>query len=153
MDHDGPRWLDDQEMKAWRGWIESSRRIGNRIEADLRDDSGLTIDDYEVLVSLSEAPGRRLRMADLARQVINSPSRMSQRVDRMVESGLLCREKCEDDRRGWWAVMTDEGFERLRAAAPAHVESVRTHFIEHLSEDEIDVLAGLLPRLAKVESD
>ena len=140
-------------MRAWRGWIEASTRIGRRIEEDLREDSDLTSDDYEVLVRLSEASGRRLRMADLAEQTMNSPSRLSQRVDRMVRSGLVCREKCEDDRRGWFAVLTDEGHFRLEAAAPAHVESVRANFIGHLSDEEIDFLAELMPRLAQVEPD
>lgn len=153
MTDDGTRWLDEREMTAWRGWIEASRRIGNRIDNDLRDDSRLTTDDYEVLVSLSEADGHRLRMAELARKIVNSPSRLSQRVDRMVRAGLLRRERCEDDKRGWFAVMTDEGFEQLKAAAPAHVESVRAHFIDHLSDTDIDTLAELMPRLAKIDQD
>ena len=140
-------------MKAWRGWIEASTRIGRRIEDDLREDSDLTSDDYEVLVRLAEAPGHRLRMADLAEQTMNSPSRLSQRVDRMVRSGLLCREKCEDDRRGSFAVLTDAGHARLEAAAPAHVESVRANFIGHLSAEEIDFLAELMPRLAQLEGE
>jgi DNA-binding MarR family transcriptional regulator len=153
MTEDESRWLDERQMTAWRGWIEASRRIGNRIDSDLRDDSGLTTDDYEVLVSLSEAEGHRLRMAELARKIVNSPSRLSQRVDRMVRGGLLRRERCEDDKRGWYAVMTEEGLERLKAAAPAHVDSVREHFIDHLSETDIDTLAELMPRLAAIDQD
>jgi DNA-binding MarR family transcriptional regulator len=153
MTSDGPRWLDERQMTAWRGWIEASTRIGRRIDDDLREESDLTSDDYEVLVRLSEAPDRRLRMADLAQQTMNSPSRLSQRVDRMVRVGLLCREKCEDDRRGWFAVMTDEGWRRLVAAAPAHVESVRANFIGRLADEEIEFLAELMPRLARIEGD
>jgi DNA-binding MarR family transcriptional regulator len=153
MTDDTPRWLDERQMNAWRGWIEAVTHIGQRIESDLRDDSGLTTDDYEVLVRLSEAPDRRLRMADLAHQVMNSPSRLSQRVDRMVRSGLLVRERCQDDRRGWFAVMTEEGYQRLSAAAPGHVESVRAHFIDQLSDEEIVFLAELMPRLARTEPD
>ena len=153
MTTDGPRWLDERQLRAWRGWIEASGRIGRRIEGDLREDSDLTSDDYEVLVRLAETPGHRLRMADLAEQTMNSPSRLSQRVDRMVRSGLLRREKCEVDRRGWFAVMTAQGRTRLEAAAPAHVESVRANFIGRLSDEEIDFLADLLPRLAQIEAD
>jgi DNA-binding MarR family transcriptional regulator len=153
MTDDTPRWLDERQMNAWRGWIEAVTHIAQRIESDLRDDSGLTTDDYEVLVRLSEAPDRRLRMADLAHQVMNSPSRLSQRVDRMVRSGLLVRERCQDDRRGWFAVMTEDGYQRLTAAAPGHVESVRTHFIDQLSDAEIEFLAELMPRLARTEPD
>ena len=149
----GARWLDERQHRAWRGWIEASTRIGERIGRDLREESGLTSDDYEVLVQLSEAPEHRLRMADLARLVMNSPSRLSQRIDRMTRSGLVRRERCEEDARGWYAVMTGEGYERLRAAAPGHVESVRSHFIERLSDDEIEFLADLMPRLAELEPE
>lgn len=145
-----PRWLDEIQLRAWRGWIEATNRIGHRIDRDLRDDSNLTTDDYEVLVALSEAPGHRLRMTELADLVMNSPSRLSQRIDRMSDSGLVCRERCEDDRRGFYAVMTDEGRTRLETAAPGHVESVRAHFIDHLDDDEIDFLARLMPRLAAI---
>lgn len=149
MTEDTPRWLDERELRAWRGWFEASTHIGQRVDSDLRDDSGLTSDDYEVLVRLSEAPDQRLRMTDLANQVMNSPSRLSQRVDRMVNSGLLVREKCLDDGRGWFAVMTEEGCHRLRDAAPGHVESVRAHLIDRLSDEEIEFLAELMPRLAR----
>ncbi len=147
------RWLDDTQQRAWRGWIDASRRIQSATERQLKDDSGLTGDDYEVMVRLAEAPGRRLRMSDLASCVANSPSRLSQRIDRMARDGLVCRNRCDEDGRVYYAVLTDDGFARLDAAAPGHVDEVRRQFIDRLEEDEIEFLAELMPRLAEPPAD
>jgi len=133
----------------WRGWIDSTRRINAAIEKDMRADSGLTGDDYEVLVRLSEAPERRLRMTELAAAVTNSPSRLSQRVDRLERDGLVARRRCPNDGRAFHAVLTDLGFAKLAEAAPAHVEAVRRALVDRLSREEIEFLADLMPRLAK----
>ncbi len=140
-------WLDDQESLAWRGWIDAASVILRLIEQDLKAESGMTFDDYEVLVELSESTNRRMRLADLADAVVHSPSRLSQRVDRMAEKGLVRRERDDDDRRGIWAVLTDEGLAILEAAAPAHVVSVRRHLIDRLDRDSIGQLAEILPKL------
>ena len=141
-------WLTANEERAWRGWIESTMRIASSIERDLRNDSDLNFDDYEVLVSLSEADDRRLRMSELSAQTVQSASRLSQRVDRLTERGFVRREPCTEDKRGLFAVLTDEGFARLDAAAPCHVESVRRNLLDHLTPDDLEVLAQLMPRLA-----
>ena len=141
-------WLTEDEERAWRGWIESTMRIASSIERDLRNDSDLTFDDYELLVSLSEADDRRLRMTELSAQTVQSASRLSQRVDRLTERGFVRREPCAEDRRGLFAVLTDEGFARLAAAAPCHVESVRRNLLDHLTPADLEVLAQLMPRLA-----
>ena len=145
----GPRWLDEVQQRAWRGWIEASRRIQVATERQLKDDSDLSGDDYEVMVRLSEVPDRRMRMSELADAVANSPSRLSQRIDRMAARGLVCSDRCDEDGRVLYAVLTDEGFDRLAAAAPGHVEEVRRLFVDRLSDDEIAVLADVLPRLAE----
>jgi DNA-binding MarR family transcriptional regulator len=147
------RWLDEIQQQAWRGWMDASRRIQSATERQLKDDSGLTTDDYEVMVRLSEAPDRRMRMSELAACVSNSPSRLSQRVDRMVRDGLVCRDRCDDDGRVFYAVLTEEGFSRLAAAAPGHVDEVRRQFIDHLDDDEIAFLAGIMNRLAAPAGD
>lgn len=143
-----PRWLDETQQRAWRGWIDSARRIQAAVERELRTDSGLTGDDYEVLVRLSEAPDRRLRMSELADAVTNSPSRLSQRIDRLERDGLVGRSRCPNDGRAFYAVLTDAGFSRLDAAAPGHVAVVRRELIDRLTRDEVEFLAELLPRLA-----
>jgi DNA-binding MarR family transcriptional regulator len=132
-----PRWLDPDEMRFWRGFVEVSGRALDAINADLRADADLTHDDYEVLVRLSEAPDRRMRMSELADQVIQSRSRLTQRVDRLVERGLVERQRCPEDRRGMLAALTDDGFRTLVDAAPAHVESVRRHLIDRLGPEQI----------------
>lgn len=142
-------WLDDVQQRAWRGWLEATRRIQVATERQLKDDRGLSGDDYEVMVRLSEAPDRRMRMTELAVAVANSPSRLSQRIDRMARDGLVCRDRCEDDGRVLYAVLTDDGFARLREAAPGHVEEVRRQFVDRLSDDEIAFLAEVMPRLAE----
>ena len=145
--------LNADELKAWRGWVEASARINQAIEQELRAESGLSFDDYEVLVGLSESPGRRLRQHELARQVVHSPSRLSQRLDRMASRGLVYREPCDDDRRAVWAVLTDEGFAALEAAYSEHVLSVRRHFLDLLDSDTLEVFARALPKLARDSAD
>jgi DNA-binding MarR family transcriptional regulator len=132
-----PRWLDDEEQRAWRAYIEASRRVIDLLERDLQQASGLPVTYYEVLVQLSEAPGRTMRMSELARRSFSSPSRLSHAVARMEQLGWIRRESCPSDRRGSFAVLTDEGFRVIEAAAPGHVESIRTHFLDHLSRDQL----------------
>jgi DNA-binding MarR family transcriptional regulator len=140
-------WLTGVEDAAWRGWIEATQRIASAIEHDLRHDSDLTFDDYEVLVNLSEADGQAMRMSELAMSTVQSASRLSQRVDRLADKGLVERRRCEEDKRGWFAVLTGEGLAALAAAAPRHVESVRRHLFDHLSREDVVTLAELMPRL------
>ena len=146
-------WLDDRQQRAWRGWIDASRRIQAATERQLKDDDGLTADDYEVMVRLSETDDGRMRMSDLAACVGNSPSRLSQRIDRMARAGLVCRDRCEEDGRVHYAVLTDEGIARLEVAAPGHVAEVRRQFIDRLAPEEIAFLADVLPRLAEPLDD
>lgn len=146
-------WLDDDEQTLWRGWLETTARITARVAHDLRADSDLAGDDYEVLVALSEAPDRQLRMADLATRTIQPASRLSQRIDRLTARGLVERRRCDQDRRGQFAVLTDEGFGLLEVAAPHHVRSVRRHFLDHLTRADIATLAEMLPRLAAATRD
>ena len=132
-----PRWLDDEEQRAWRAYLEASRRVMDLLERDLQAASGLPVTYYEVLVRLSEAPGRTMRMSELARRSLSSPSRLSHAVARMEDLGWIRREACPSDRRGSFAVLTDEGFRVIEAAAPGHVESIRTHFLDHLSREQL----------------
>lgn len=149
-----PNWLSEREQQAWRGWIDASRRILAASDRQLKNDSGLTTDDYEVLVRLSEADGRRMRMSDLAASVTNSPSRLSQRIDRLSRAGVVERERCEADARVWWVVLTEAGFGCLRDAAVGHVAEVRRLFVDRLTAGEIELLAAVLPRLAdSLEAD
>ncbi len=133
------RWLSDAEMAAWRTYIETVGDLTAAIEADLVP-TGLTLGDYRVLVHLSEAPDRRLRMCDLADVLQLSPSGLTRRLDGMVRSGWVRREGSERDRRVMLAVITDEGFRRLHEAAPDHVESVRRLIFDVLDDDQVNAM-------------
>ncbi len=111
-------WLDDEEMRAWRGLVEVFADVHAALEAELVEGFGISEGDYGVLVNLSEAPGRRLRMCDLAARLHLSPSGLTRRLDGLVREGLVAREPSADDRRVTLAVLTDAGMARLEAAAP-----------------------------------
>ncbi|BCB78660.1 MarR family winged helix-turn-helix transcriptional regulator [Phytohabitans flavus] len=141
--------LTPTEMVGWRAYIESSQRLMTQLEEDLRADSGLTFNDYHVLVLLSEAPGQRLRMGELASRLVFSPSRLTYQIGSMEKRGLVARESCPDDRRGSEAVLTAEGLRALREAAPHHLRSVRANFMDDLDEAEIAVLTRVFTRLGE----
>jgi DNA-binding MarR family transcriptional regulator len=138
-----PRWLDAQEMRAWRGLIGTNRLLFEQINRELQRRSGMSAADYEVLVRLSEAPERRLRMSELATQTLSSKSRLSHQVSRLERLEWVRREECPTDRRGAFAVLTDEGLAVLTEAAKGHVGDVRRHLFEHLTPEQVTVLAEL----------
>jgi DNA-binding MarR family transcriptional regulator len=142
------RWLDEKEMRAWRGLISIHRLLFEQLGRELSAESSLSMADYEVLVQLSEAPQRRLRMTELAGHSLSSKSRLSHQIARMTTLGWVQREACPSDRRGAFAVLTDAGFAVLEAAAPGHLRSVRRHLFDHLSAVEVEALAAILPKLA-----
>ena len=132
-----PRWLDAEEQKAWRAWLFSSLLLQDRLDRELTHQTGISHAYYEILVQLSEAPGRALRMSQLADRSLSSRSRLSHAVSRLEERGWVRRQVCPDDGRGQLAVLTDEGFAALEAAAPVHVEGVRTHLFDQLTPEQI----------------
>jgi DNA-binding MarR family transcriptional regulator len=134
---DGPRWLDPEEQKAWRAWLFSSMLLQDRLDRELTHETGTSHAYYEILVALSEAPERMLRMSQLADRCLSSRSRLSHAVSRLEERGWVRRQTCEGDGRGLLAVLTDEGFAALEAAAPVHVEGVRTHLFDQLSPAQV----------------
>jgi DNA-binding MarR family transcriptional regulator len=146
-----PRWLDVEQQKVWRAYLLGSARLAERLDADLRE-FGLDLGEYEILVTLSEAPDRRVRMSELAEAVHQSRSRLTHTVSRMENAGLVDRASCPTDRRGVWAHLTDEGFRLLEVAAPTHVEAVRRHFVEAMTpEDYAAVGRGFSAVLATTE--
>jgi len=143
---DAPRWLNPREMKAWRSYIIASRRLLDALDSDLVDHD-LSMADYEVLAQLSDAPGRRMRMSDLAEQAMISKSRLSHRMKVMEQAGWVRREECKEDKRGSWAIMTDRGWKAIVKAAPDHVESVRNRFLDHLTVKDQEDAAKIFDRL------
>lgn len=140
---------EQRRQGSWRAYIEGSLRLITRLEEDLRATTGLSLADYHVLVLLSEAPRRRLRMGELADQLVYSPSRLTYQIGSMEKRGLVARESCPEDRRGSHAVLTASGLEVLRASVPHHMESVRRHFLDDLDDDEVAYLGRVFTRLGR----
>ncbi len=134
-----PRWLTDEEQRAWRAYIQLAQLVMRRLDRDLHP-FGLSMHDYEILVELSEATRNRLRMTELADRTAQSRSRLSHQVSRMESRGLVVREGCEGDKRGTFAVLTELGAETIGQVAPHHVDSVRRHFIDQLAADGLGAL-------------
>jgi DNA-binding MarR family transcriptional regulator len=139
--------LDADRLACWRAYIESSQRLMTQLEEDLRAGSELSFADYHVLVLLSEAPGQRLRMGELAGRLVFSPSRLTYQISTMERRGLVARQSCPADRRGSEAVLTAAGLLALRDAAPAHLASVRTHLMDDLDDAEVACLTRVFERL------
>ncbi|MBV9095869.1 MAG: MarR family transcriptional regulator [Streptosporangiaceae bacterium] len=133
----GTRWLSDEEQQAWRTTVHLNKLLMRQLDRDLAAD-GLNAADYEILVVLSEAPGRRLRMTDLADATSQSRSRLSHQISRMEARRLVRRDECEGDKRGTFAVLTGEGMATIERVAPRHVEHVRRHFIDRLTPQQLD---------------
>lgn len=136
-------WLNDTEQAAWRGFLEMWRLLMAQLERELHEQN-LSHADYQVLVCLSEAPCRRVRMSDLSAMTLLSRSRLSHQVRRMEEAGLVRREECPTDRRGSFAVLTERGWDTIRNAAPCHVRAVREHLFDHLSDEQVRQLVGIV---------
>ena len=142
-------WLDDTDQRLWRRLLAVECRIRERLDAELQEFHGISVGDYDVLVHLSEAPGRSLRMSELAGRVLLSRSGLTRRVDGLVRSGWVERKACPDDGRGSLAVLTPAGLELLKTAAPTHVRGVRRYLVDPLGE--IGGLRALDPGLSAVE--
>ena len=133
-------------MKAWRRYIIASRRLLEALDFDLGHHE-LSMADYEVLAQLSDAPDRKMRMSELAEMAMLSRSRLSHRIKVMEKAGWVKREPCPIDKRGYFAVMTAKGWKAIVAAAPDHVESVRSRFLDHLTKEDQRVLSEIFERI------
>ncbi len=142
------RWLDAHEMEAWRTYIETYADLITAIERDLAAHD-LTLGDYQVLVYLSEATDRSMRMCDLADMLQLSPSGLTRRLDGLVSAGFVARDPSTDDRRVMMARLTDEGFATLREVAPHHVASVRRHIFDHLDDEQVAAMASIFAAIGK----
>lgn len=138
---DEPRWLDEDEMAAWRGFVTASNLVARHLERRLKDEAGLSHTQYEILVQLSAAPGGSLRMTDLADRIVTSKSGLTYQVGQLENAGLVGRRSCPSDVRGVFAEITEHGWEVLRAAAPGHVAAVREALIDVLTPGQLAVLA------------
>ena len=148
------RWLSDEEQRAWRAFVESSKLLFDALDRQLQRDADMPHAYYEILVRLSEAPERVLRMSELADRTRSSRSRLSHAVARLEERGWIRREDCPTDRRGQLARLTDAGFAVLAGAAPGHVDAVRGYLIDALSTEQLAQLESIGRAIvAKVASE
>jgi DNA-binding MarR family transcriptional regulator len=136
-------WLTEAEQRAWRAFLDAIQLLNTEVEAQLQRDSAISHADYEILVRLSEQPGRSLRMSELALRAVFSRSRLSHAVGRLEREGWVRREPIPEDGRGLRAVLTDEGFAVLAAAAPGHVQAVRTALIDPLTTEQVSQLTDI----------
>jgi len=144
-----PRWLNESEARTWRAYRRMRALLDLQLGRDLAGASGFSEADYDVLSNVSEAQEHRLRLSELAGLMLWSTSRLSHQVTRMEQRGLVERVGDEADARGAFVVLTDAGWNAIRAAAPGHVESVREHFIDLLTAEEIGVLGDISEKVVE----
>jgi DNA-binding MarR family transcriptional regulator len=144
---DGESNLEGDALEAWRSYLQSHATIVRLLDAELISEHGITTRDYEVLLYLAQAPGRKLPMSALAESTMLTRSGITRLVDGLVAGGFIERVSCQKDARVSYAQLTDKGFDKLRDAGCTHVGSIRRLFLEHFDADETGQLATLLGRL------
>jgi DNA-binding MarR family transcriptional regulator len=135
------RELAPAELGAWRGLLRMHSKLIKALDAELQASHGIPLSSYDVLITLQAAPGKKLRMAELADRALLSRSGMTRLVDRLEREGMLERDNCSSDARGTYAVLTSKGEELLSRARPAHLDDVRERFLRHFDHDELVTLA------------
>src|SRR3954469_17010493 len=141
---DEVRWLSPAEQETWRAFLAATRLLYDELERQLQQEAGIPRTYFQILVELSEAPGRTIRMHDLADLTRSSPSRLSHAVSRLEEAGWVERVSCATDRRGAFAHLTDKGFAALEAAAPGHATAVRRFVFDRITPEQSDELGRIL---------
>ncbi|MEA2159328.1 MAG: hypothetical protein QOD66_1708 [Solirubrobacteraceae bacterium] len=139
--------LEGAALEAWRSFLQSHATIIRGLDAELVADHGVTARDYEVLLYLAQAPERKLPMSAIAESTMLTRSGITRLVDGLVQSGLIERVACASDARVSYAMLTDDGYEKLRDAGASHIASIQRLFLEHFSVEETEQLAALLSRL------
>ncbi len=139
--------MTKSEFAAWGGFLRAHAAVVRALDAEMQAAHRLPLTEFEVLLRLSNHPGHRMRLSDLAGSVLLSLSGMSRMVGRLEQAGLVAREPCQEDRRAANAVLTEAGLALVREARATHLAGVHTHFLRHFSEEELEALAGLWRRL------
>jgi DNA-binding MarR family transcriptional regulator len=145
----GHRWLTDEEQRVWRAYLHATTLLEDHLDRQLQRDAGMPHIYYGLLVGLAEAPRRRLRMTELARNAKITRSRLSHAIARLEKSGWVRREDCPSDKRGQFAVLTEEGVEVLRRTAPGHVTAVRQAMFDRLSPQQQKALGEIMEIVAE----
>ncbi len=134
-------WLTEEEQAAWRALQRMQARLNATLNRQLSAESGLSLQDYAVLVALTDRPEAKMRPFELGRELGWEKSRLSHHISRMVERGLVARERCPTDHRGWFVVITEPGLKAIESAAPGHVVAVRRWFVEQVTPEQLRVVA------------
>lgn len=142
------RWLDAEQQRSWRAYLVGTTLLMDRLDRDLREQHGLSMPEYEILVRLSEVPDHRMRMASLAGSVSHSRSRITHTVARLERGGLVNRRPCVSDGRGVEALLTERGFAVLEEAAHTHVEGVRRYLVDLVGEEDFAALGRAFDTVA-----
>lgn len=142
------RWLDEQEQADWRAYLDATSLLQEALNRDLVAAFDLTLDEYEIMVRLSENEGRKMRMSQLAGEVVHSRSWLTHTIKRMEKAGYVERAMCIEDRRGVECVLTNSGYSTLVKAAPVHVESVRKGLLDRMTPTQFHTLGRLMAKLA-----
>ena len=140
-------WLDESQQRVWRNLLGGITVLMDRLDRDLRSKHNLSMPEYEILVRLSEAPGRSIRMAELADMIAHSRSRVTHTITRLERAGIVVRGQCSDDGRGVSAVLTDHGFSVLEEAAHTHVQGVHDYLVSNASPQEFAVIGDVMERV------
>lgn len=149
MVENAPQWLDHEQQDNWRNWLRATDRITSHLDSELRQ-FDLDLAEYEILVTLSEVPNRRMRMSDLAGAVRQSRSRLTHTVARMEKKALVARETCTADGRGVWAALTGDGYATLERVAPHHVAEVRRIFIDAVGPEDFTAVGRAMTKVLAV---
>lgn len=145
--------LSERELAAWRGLLETHSRLVAELDHELERAHGLPLVSYEVLMYLGEAKDGKLRMGELAERLLLSRSGITRLADRLERQGLITRERCLDDGRGYFAALTEVGREKLDGARPDHLQGVRAHFLARLDDQQIDDLGRIWQSLQGQAAD
>jgi DNA-binding MarR family transcriptional regulator len=140
-------WLSGEQQRVWRAFLGGTTVLMDRLDRDLRTQHGLSMPEYEILVRLSEAPDRAIRMAELADAVSHSRSRVTHTIARLEREGIVVRGQCSEDGRGVSAVLTDHGFSVLEAAAHTHVRGVNDYLIEDASAEDLEAVGRIMTKV------
>lgn len=137
-------WLSDSQQQLWRSFLGGTTVLMDQLDRDLRATHGLSMPEYEILVRLSEAPNRSVRMAELAAAVAHSRSRITHTISRLEKAGIVVRGQCSDDGRGVSAVLTEHGFSVLEAAAHTHVQGVHDYLIANATPEDFEAVGRVM---------
>ena len=144
-----PLTARDARLAPWRSFLLAHARVSRRLDEELRAEHDVSFAEYDALLTIAQAPGRRIRMGVLAEEVLLSKSGVTRLVDRLVNDGLVERSTCSTDARGAEAVLTDRGLARLRAASRTHLRGISEHFLAVVEADDLESIERTMTAVAR----